>query len=52
MGIPARKFSAYKCVGRAALAAIEQKNTVGGGGGDAVNEEKKGTTAEEVEHVY
>ncbi|QKX59069.1 uncharacterized protein TRUGW13939_06199, partial [Talaromyces rugulosus] len=51
MGIPARKFSAYKCVGRAALAAIEQKNTGGGDGDDAVNAEKKGTTAEEVENV-
>lgn len=51
MGIPARKFSAYKCVGRAALAAIERKNTVGGGGGDAVDEEEKRATTEEVEHA-
>lgn len=49
MGIPARKFSAYKCIGRAALEAIERKSTATGG--DVVDEEEKRAATEEVEHA-
>lgn len=46
MRIPARKFSAYKCVGRAALAAIEQKNIP-----ENEKEKESGVTEETIEKV-
>lgn len=48
MRIPARKFSSYKCVGRAALEAIERENS---DEGKEKEKEENGVTEETIERV-
>lgn len=50
MRVPARKFSSYKCVGRAALEAAERKNSEEEKGKEKEKEEN-GVTEEIIERV-